>query len=367
MTAENVLMWVLALGAVLGGLDHLLGDRTGLGKRFEEGFQLLGPTALSMAGILCLAPLLSALVQRVVLPLWPWQAVDPSILAGVLAIDMGGYQLAVSTARDPAVGLFSGIVVASTLGCTLSFTVPTGMQLLEGEDRAAFSQGILIGLCTLPAGLLAGGVAEGLGVCRTLLQCLPVFALSLLLILGMTVFPRGALRGFLGFARLIRAASILGLILGSVQYMTGVTLLPDLMPLEEAMSVVSGIGIVLLGSLPAAELLQRALRRPLNWFGQKSGMNRQSLAGLLIGFVSVVPVLAMMPQMDRRGKIVNGACLVGAASALAAHLSFVFSAEAGMMLPLLCAKVVGGVLGAAAAMVAVGPDASALEKEGGRE
>ncbi len=153
MTAENVLMWVLALGAVAGGLDHLLGDRTGLGKRFEEGFQLLGPTALSMAGILCLVPLLSSFVQRCFLPLWPWQEVDPSILAGVLAIDMGGYQLAVSSARDPAMGLFSGVIVASTLGCTLSFTIPTGMQLLKGEDRTAFSRGILIGLCTLPGAL----------------------------------------------------------------------------------------------------------------------------------------------------------------------------------------------------------------------
>ncbi len=353
MTAQNAIMWVLALGAVVGGIDHLLGDRTGLGKRFEEGFQLLGPTALSMAGILCLVPLLSALVQRCLLPLWRWQSVDPSILAGVLAIDMGGYQLALTSARDPAVGLFSGVIVASTLGCTLSFTVPTGMQLLKGEDRTAFSRGILIGLCALPAALMAGGAAEGLGIYQMFCQCLPVLALSLGLILCMTVFPRAALRGFLLFAQIIRGASILGLIAGSVQYMTGVTLLPDLMPLEDAMSVVVGIGIVLLGSLPAAELLQRALRRPLNWLGRKSGMNQQSLAGLLIGMVSVVPVLVMMPQMDKRGKIVNGACLVGSASALAAHLGFVFSAEADMMLPLLAAKVVGGVLGAAAAMAVV--------------
>ncbi|MCD7739055.1 MAG: ethanolamine utilization protein EutH [Lachnospiraceae bacterium] len=57
---QTVIMWILALGAVIGGIDHLLGDRTCLGKRFEEGFQLLGPTALSMAGILCLVPLLAA-------------------------------------------------------------------------------------------------------------------------------------------------------------------------------------------------------------------------------------------------------------------------------------------------------------------
>ena len=54
---NTLIMWVMACGAVLGGLDRILGNRFGLGKRFEEGFELLGATALSMAGIICLVPL----------------------------------------------------------------------------------------------------------------------------------------------------------------------------------------------------------------------------------------------------------------------------------------------------------------------
>ena len=56
---NTLIMWVMACGAVLGGLDRILGNRFGLGKRFEEGFELLGATALSMAGIICLVPLLT--------------------------------------------------------------------------------------------------------------------------------------------------------------------------------------------------------------------------------------------------------------------------------------------------------------------
>ena len=44
---NTVIMWLMAFGAVLGGLDRILGNRFGLGKRFEEGFELLGATALS--------------------------------------------------------------------------------------------------------------------------------------------------------------------------------------------------------------------------------------------------------------------------------------------------------------------------------
>ena len=63
---ERVLLWILAAGAVIGGLDLMLGNRLKLGQRFREGLQLMGPMALSMAGILCLAPLLSRGIN------WRW-------------------------------------------------------------------------------------------------------------------------------------------------------------------------------------------------------------------------------------------------------------------------------------------------------
>ena len=56
---DKIIMWIMAVGAVIGGIDYILGNRFGFGKRFEEGFLLLGPTALSMAGIICLTPILS--------------------------------------------------------------------------------------------------------------------------------------------------------------------------------------------------------------------------------------------------------------------------------------------------------------------
>ena len=61
---ERAILCALAIGAVLGGLDLLIGNRFKLGERFEEGLKLLGPTALSMAGILCLAPLLSGALEH---------------------------------------------------------------------------------------------------------------------------------------------------------------------------------------------------------------------------------------------------------------------------------------------------------------
>jgi len=343
------LMILMAAGVVCGGLDRLAGNRFGLGDKFEEGFTLLGPLALSMAGVICLMPMLAALLQKVVAPLCAALGVDPGVFGGILAIDMGGYQLAMDLASLPSVGRFSGIVVAATFGCTVVFTIPVGMALVPAESRPLFARGLLAGLIALPPALLVGGLMSGLGAGQTLRQCLPVFLIALLLLWGLLRHPNGLLRGFSALSGVIRAAATVGLILGAVQHLTGWTPLP-LTPLREAMSIVSSIAIALLGCLPLAELLQRALKKPFLWLGRRTGMNATGAAALLIGFVSVTPALGMFRRMDRRSAVVNAAALVCGASALSAHLAFTVAAEPGLTAALLVSKGLGALLGVCLAL-----------------
>ena len=348
---EQIVLWFLAAGAFLGGMDCLLGNKLGLGERFEEGFRLLGPTALSMAGILCLSPLIATGLSRTLAPFWKAAGLDPAMLSGLLPIDMGGYQTAVSMAYDPAIGLYAGILVSATLGCTLAFTIPMGMGILDPKDAKAFSKGILIGLGSMPAAQIVGGLVSGMKPLSLLVESIPILLLAVTLMFCLHFAPQKSLKLFGGFARLIRIVSIIGLIIGAVQYIGNVKLLPALMPLEDAMQVISSIGITMLGSLPAAELLQRGLSKPFSLLGKKLKMSDNSFAGLLIGFVSVTPALSLIKEMDQRGKIMNAAFLVCGASALASHLGFTVAVARSMMLPLLLTKLAGGLLGALLALL----------------
>lgn len=349
---EQAIMWVMAVGAVIGGIDRIFGNRLGLGKRFEDGFLLMGTIALSMVGILCLVPMISALIESTIAPICRWIGFDPAVFGSVLAIDMGGYQLALDLAESPLVGKYSGVLVASILGCTVSFTIPVGMGMLAGSDRAEFAKGTLFGLIAMPIALVVGGVMCGLSALETLWQSLPILILSGLLLLGIWKKTDAMIRGFSVFAKGMDIVITIGLILGAVTYLTGVEFISNLAPIEDAMAVVASIAVVLLGSLTMAELLQRALKRPLEWFGRKTGMNAASSAGLLIAMVSVLPVIAMVKDMDRRGKIVNAAFMVCAASTFAAHLGFTAGVDASMIVPLLATKLLGGVLGVCLALFA---------------
>lgn len=159
---NQILMTIMAAGVVLGGADRLLGNKFGYGDKFEEGFRLLGSTALSMAGMICLAPVLADVLGRIVVPLYRMIGADPAMFGSILAIDMGGYQLATELAADSRIGSYAGIVAAAIFGCTLVFTIPVGMGMIRQEDRSFFARGIMLGLAAMPAGLLTGGLFAGL-------------------------------------------------------------------------------------------------------------------------------------------------------------------------------------------------------------
>ena len=68
MSFDEVLIALMAVFALLGGLDRILGGRFGLGQRFEEGVLAMGSLALAMVGIVCLAPVLAAVLKPGVVP-----------------------------------------------------------------------------------------------------------------------------------------------------------------------------------------------------------------------------------------------------------------------------------------------------------
>lgn len=347
---ERIIMYCMAAGVILGGIDRLSGNKRGYGKRMEDGFLYMGPMALSMVGIMCIIPVFSRWIEKILIPFYKLTGIDPAMIGGILAIDMGGYQLAMDMAVDEKVAGFAGIIVAATFGCTLVFTIPVGMRVVERDDYPYFFKGITAGLVALPTGLIVGGMMCGLSVGQVLHQNIMIFLLALGLLAGLKWMPEKLIRGLELFAEAMQAVITVGLVLGAVTYLTGITIVEGLYPIEEALKVVSSVGIVMLGSLPAAEFLQRALKKPFGWLSGKTGMNETSMVGLLVGAVSVLPQLTMLKDMDRLGKIVNVAYVVSAASMFAAHMGFTIGVEPSLVSALIAAKLTGGLVAAVLAV-----------------
>jgi len=70
MSADRIVIGIMALFALLGALDRIFGNRFGLGKEFEEGILAMGSLAIAMLGIIALAPVLAGLLKPVIVPVF---------------------------------------------------------------------------------------------------------------------------------------------------------------------------------------------------------------------------------------------------------------------------------------------------------
>lgn len=159
MSPHEILIAIMAAFAVLGALDRIFGNRVGLGPEFENGILSLGSLALSMVGIISLAPVLAGLLRPVVVPVYRVLGADPAMFAGtILANDMGGAPLAKELAGSPEAAKLGGLLVGAMLGATVVFTIPVALGILDPKDRPALAKGVLSGIVTIPVGVLVGAL-----------------------------------------------------------------------------------------------------------------------------------------------------------------------------------------------------------------
>lgn len=352
MSAHEILIAAMALFAVFGALDRIFGNRLGLGEEFEKGILSMGALALSMVGVICLAPVLARILRPVIVPVYRALGADPAMFAGtILANDMGGAPLAMELAESREAGLLGGLVAGSMLGATVVFTIPVALGILQPEDRPALAKGVLAGILAIPLGILAGGLSAGFSPGLVLRNLTPIVLIALLIALGLWRWEQGMIRGFAAFGRIVTAGITAGLAAALAEALTGFVLIPGMMPAAEGLAVVGEIALVLAGAFPLVLTLTRLLRRPLMRLGRLLGMNETAAAGLVASLANSIAMFGMVRKMDDRGKIINIAFAVPAAFVFGDHLGFTAGYAPEMLAPVIIGKLTGGVAAIGAALL----------------
>ena len=352
MTVNDVILYLMAGFMVIGALDRIFGSRLGLGQEFENGIMAIGPLALSMLGIISLAPVLAGLLRPVIVPVFGFLGADPAMFPGsILACDMGGAALSMELAQSREAGLFGGIIIGSMLGATIVFTIPVALGIIDAEDRPALAKGVLAGIVTVPVGAFAGGLLAGFPVGMLLRNLIPIVLFALLIALGLWRFERAMIKGFILFGKFIVAVITVGLAAAIVEELTGLTVIPGLAPLSEGFETVGAIAIILAGAFPLVSVIVRVLRKPLMKLGGLLGMNEIAAGGMVATLANSIPMFGLMKDMDRRGKVLNVAFAVSAAFVFGDHLGFTAGFAPEMLLPVIVAKLVSGIAAVAVALL----------------
>lgn len=345
MTFDQILLWMPAFGIAAAVADKCAGGRFGLGKKMDEAFEAMGPLAVSVTGIVVLAPVLAAWL-RPLEPLLCTLGIDPAMMASLIANDMGGYSLARSLEISEEMGLMAGCITSSMLGCTLVFSIPVGAGIIDKKDRPYFFQGVLYGLFTIPVGSVVGGLAAGFTAGAVLYNNIPIVLFSGALAAAFARWPEKTRRGLEGFCRVVASVSLAGIFIGAFRQLTGVVIpgFAGAASVMEGFSITASIVLILMGMLPLLELLQRALRVPLRRLGELLCMDETSICGMLMTMANSIPVYHCYHRMSARGKIVNAAWLVPTTAVLGDHLGFTAGVAPEMAGPMIIGKCTAGIL-----------------------
>ena len=352
MSGDQILIAVMAVLAVLGAADRILGNHLGLGTEFENGILAMGSLALAMVGIVSLAPVLASWLRPVVVPLYRFLGADPAMFAGtILACDMGGGSLAQEMTEDPRAALLGGVITGSMLGATVVFTIPVAMGILRPEDRPAMAKGILCGVVTIPAGVLVGGLAAGYPVMMVLRNLTPILIIGALIALGLWRAEEAMIRGFAVFGKIVVAVITAGLAAAIVEALTGFVLIPGMAPISEGFQTVGAIAIVLAGAFPLVYTVTKLLRKPLMAVGKLLGINDAAAAGLVACLANSIAAFEMVKDMNSRGKVVCIAFSVSAAFVFGDHLGYAAGFAPEILPAMIAGKLAGGIAAVAAALL----------------
>ena len=351
---SDFIIYLMTVFAVIAALDRIFGSRLGLGQEFENGIMTFGTLALSMLGIISLAPVLASLLRPMIVPVFRFFGADPGMFPGsILACDMGGAALSMELAESREAGLFGGTVVGSMLGVTIVFTIPVALGIIHAEDRKYLAQGVLAGIITIPVGSLAGGLVAGfpfMMVCRNLI---PVVLFALLIALGLWKAERAMIKGFTVFGWIVTAMITVGLAAALVETLTGLVIIPGMAPLSEGFEVVGSIALILAGAFPLVYTVTKVFRKPLMKLGGLLGMNDVAAAGMVATLANSIPMFGMLKDMDKRGKVLNVAFAVSAAFVFGDHLGFTAGFAPEMLVPMIVGKLVSGVTAVGVAMLLI--------------
>ena len=340
----SVLTIVILIFSLIGAVDYIIGNKIGVGKEFEKAFSLFCPMALSMLGMIVVAPAIGVWLTPFFEGFYNIFGIDPSILpASLFANDMGGMTLAQTICKSESIGNYNAFVVSSMMGCVISFTIPFSLGVVKQEQHRELFFGLLCGIATIPIGCIVAGLFCGIGLLTVIINLLPLIIFSVIVLVALIFVPKICIKCFKIFGFFMKAVAIIGLVCAIFTFLTKKEITPHFDTLENAAFICVNACVTLSGALPLMAIVSKLLNKTLNKLGSKLGINGVSALALLGNMVTNASSFGVMDKMDKKGTVLNSAFAVSAAFVFGSHLALTMAFDSSYVAPMIIGKLVSGV------------------------
>ncbi|CAN5630143.1 ethanolamine utilization protein EutH [soil metagenome] len=392
----QVVIFIIVAFGIIGAIAAIRDDEHGMGAEWKEGLHAIGPIFIPVAGIMASIPYLSRFVEAVVGPLFNLVGASPAMAAtSIIAVDMGGYQLAQAIADNTANWIMAAIV-GYMAGATIVFSIPVGLAMLDRRDHKYMALGIMSGILTVPVGVLLTTsilVLTGtnlrdevstssastfslavLGFSQIFVNLIPLIIFVVAIALGLYFYPNIMITGFMWFGRIMDAAIKIILALSIAEYFTGIfttifgawgfdPIIADAQDQFRALEIAGYIGITLSGAFPMVYVIRTYLSGPLGAIGRRFGLSSEGSAGVVAASANILALYHMIKVIPPKDKVLCIAFAVCSAFLLGDHLAFTANFQPNMILPLIIGKFTAGILAIALAVWIAVPTALRLEEQ----
>ena len=379
--------------SLAGCLAYIRNNQSELGQQFLEGIYAIGPIFIPVAGVMASAPYLAVIIQTVFGPAYSLVGADPALAATtIIAMDMGGYQLAdmiASTRESWIMALFVGYMA----GATIVYNIPVALKMLKVEDRPYLALGMMNGFLMIPVGVFICSILTAItnplireavstsGEARYQLilnyglifrNLLPLLIICVAIALGLALIPYNMIAGFLVFGRFMDSALTLILCLCIIEYFTGIIetitgwwgfepIMADEVDPNRALEISGYIGIMLSGAFPMVWLIQKYLDKPLQKIGRLVGFSKEGIAGLLACSANAIAMYKLIETMKAEDKVKCMAFCVCSAFLIGDHLSFTANFQPNLIAIVMIGKFVAGILAVMLSLKLTCPKAREIE------
>lgn len=330
--------------SLAGAVDYLIGNKFGIGKEFEKAFSLFCPMALTMLGMIVIAPAVGAWLTPLFDGFYELLSIDPSIIpASLFANDMGGMTLAQTVCKAEDIGNFNAFIVSSMMGCVISFTIPFSLGIVRKEQHKELFFGLLCGIVTIPVGCFIAGLLCKLDLLMLLIDLLPLVLLSVIVGAGLIWLPKLCIKGFAAFGFVMKALALIGLTCAIFTFLTKIEISPHFDTLENAAFICVNACVTLSGALPLMSIVSKLLNKPLNKMGSKIGVDGVSALAFLGSLVTNASSFGFMEKMNKKGVVLNSAFVVSASFVFGSHLAFTMVFDKSYIIPMIIGKITSGI------------------------
>lgn len=390
-----IIMACAAAGVIAALLNETKGTKYGIGNEFMMAFHQMGDVFIPIAGMMAAAPYIFIIVEKVFGGMFSAIGADMAMAPGLLiAIDLGGYQMAEAMASTPESWIM-GAFVCYMFGPIISFTIPVSFAMLDKRDHKYFGLGIMAGILSIPFGVLISTILLNLSkvplrsIVSTdseadmvlhydfsliLTNMIPLIVFCILLGLVLRFLTNICVKVFLVFGNALTAALRIIMVCAIIEYFTGFftfifgawgfnPIIGDADDPMRALEITGYITIMLCGAFPMVYLIRKYFANGLKKLGMLAGFSEVGSAALIATAANLLAGLRLIKDMAPVDKVKIIAFSVCCSWLLGDHISFTANFQPNMLAILMIGKVVGGVVGILIAIWLGVPVAKRFEKK----